>query len=341
MHRLLVPTFRLASAPIMARLGLVLSCLLTGFALANLGASQDRLERGAGAGYAVGLGERWHFNMADRPVKVVLVAGSIGAWRDHPYARLLQESCSNVEIRNLSVVGMGAPQLYTRFRDEVIRGRAIPRDVPGGEAWLMWNGGLNSAGSSTRTNRSIRRAFVDAHQHGMRVVGLSLSPWGSLADRRWRDGGALSTLRNTRGIVDFVLGRLTPPEALGHYVADRDVPDAPWDPSELADVRVDLYNSPLRAVDAEPRSVEAMTRLLERDHRWRREVDALSPDERILRIQSDVGLLSELPRWFLRDELVGFDPIHPNRAGHQIIADAICPAVPASWGCTCPTHSDD
>lgn len=298
--------------------------------------SQDRPERGAGAGFAVGVGERWRFTMPERRVKVVVIAGSIGAWRDRPYTRVLQESCSNVEIRNLSVVGMGAPQLFTRFRDEVLRGGPMPWSTEGIEPWLIWNGGLNSAGSASRTNRSIRRAFVAAHERGMRVVGLSLSPWGSLSDRRWRDAGAIETLRNTRGIVDYVMGRATPAQALGHYVSDRDVPDAAWDPSELADVRVDLFNSRLRAVDAAPRDEASVTRLLDRDRRYQRALEALPEGERAGRVRSDVGLLSELPRWFLRPELVGFDPIHPNREGHQIIAETACPALPASWGCTCP-----
>ena len=321
--------------PFPAKVALAASvlCLL---AVCRDGATQDRPERGAGAGYAVTPGERWRFTLPERRVKVVLLAGSIGAHRDRPYARVLQEACSNVEIRNLSAVGLGAPQLFNRFRDEVLEGRTFPWGVEGYELWLMWNGGLNSAGSAIRTNRSIRRAFVAAHRRGMSVVGLTLSPWGSLSDRRWRDAGAIETLRNTRGIVDFVMGRNTPAEALGHYVSDRDVPDAPWDPSELADVRVDLYNSRLRAVDAAPRDAAAMQALLERDRRWRRTIEALPEAERSSRTASDVGLLSEMPRWFLRPEYTGFDPIHPNTEGHQLIAETVCPTLPASWGCTCP-----
>lgn len=294
-------------------------------------------QTGSGAGYAVDVGEHWRFTMPDRHVKVVLIAGSIGAHRDRPYSRLLQESCSNVEIRNLSVVGMGAPQLFNRFRDEVIRGRVMPFDDPSMETWLMWNGGLNSAGSSTRTNRSIRRAFVAAHEHHMGVVGLSLTPWGELSDRRWRGVAALRTLRSTRGIVDYVMGRLTPSEALGSYVSDRDVPDADWDPSELADVRVDLYNSGLRDVEAAVRDGAEMRTLLDRDRSYGRSLEDLDETAREARVVSDVGLLSELPRWFVRDEFRGFDHIHPNREGHALMARTICPSLPASWGCDCST----
>lgn len=292
-------------------------------------------QRGAGAGYAVEVGERWRFTMPERRVKVVLVAGSIGAHRDRPYSRLLQEACANVEIRNLSVVGMGAPQLFNRFRDEVLRNRAVPLGDESLEFWLVWNGGLNSSASSTRTNRAIRRAIVAAHERGMGVVGLSLTPWGELADRRWRGAAALRTLRSTRAIVDYVMGRLGPAEALGAYVSDREAPDAPWDPSELADVRVDLYNSALRDLDASPRDPVELRRLLERDRTYQRSLEALDDDARALRLESDVGLLSELPRWFVRGAYRGFDHIHPNREGHALMARTICPSLPSSWGCTC------
>lgn len=298
-------------------------------------------QRGAGAGYAVAVGDSWHFTMPDRRVKVVLLAGSIGAHRDQPYSRLLQEACANVEIRNLSVVGMGAPQLYTRFRNEVLRGGTVRLGDESLEFWLMWNGGLNSAASSTRTNRAIRRAFVAAHGRGMSVVGLTLTPWGELSDRRWRGATALRTLRSTRSIVDFVMGRLTPSEALGSYVGDRDAPEAPWDPSELADVRVDLYNSALRDVDAAPRDAAQMRALLDRDRTYQRGLEALSEPDREARIASDVGLLSELPRWFVREAYRGFDHIHPNREGHALMARTVCPSLPASWGCDCATLPAD
>lgn len=300
-------------------------------------ASGAPAQRGAGAGYAVDVGESWRFTMPERRVKAVLVAGSIGAHRDRPYSRLLQESCANVEIRNLSVVGMGAPQLFTRFRDEVLRNRGVPFGDESMELWLMWNGGLNSAASSTRTNRAIWRAFVAAHERGMGVVGLTLTPWGELEDRRWRGAAALRTLRSTRGIVDFVMGRSTPSEALGSYVSDRDTPDAPWAATELADVRVDLYNSPLRDVDAPPRDPATVRTLLERDRTYARSLEALAESEREARLLSDVGLLSELPRWFVRDAYRGFDHIHPNREGHALMARTICPNLPASWGCDCST----
>ena len=136
-----------------------------------------------GGGYAWDE-EGWRFRLRDRPIKVVLLAGSIGAFQDEPYARLLHEWCANVEIRNLSQVGLGASQLYFRFRREVLDNPRTPFGQDGLELWLMWNGGLNSVGNGYRTNHYIRRAFRDAHRRGMSVVGLTLSPWGALSDTR-------------------------------------------------------------------------------------------------------------------------------------------------------------
>jgi hypothetical protein len=279
----------------------------------------------------------WRFVLHERPVKVVLLAGSIGAFQDQPYARQLHEWCGNAEIRNLSHVGFGASQLYGVFQREVLRNPRFPFGHDDMELWLVWNGGLNSAANAARTNRYIRRTFVEAHRRGMRVVGLSLTPWGGLSDeRRWGGAHALETFASTRRIVDFVMGRGNARDLLGSYVTDREAPDAPWQPSELADVRVDLFDSALRDRDATPRDVAQMRDLVSRDSRWRREVSALAEPARTARLDTDARTLSEMGRWFLRPEYRAFDPIHPNRVGHHRIAELVCPTLPASWGCHCP-----
>lgn len=279
----------------------------------------------------------WRFTYASRPVKVVLLAGSIGAFQDEPYPRLIHEWCANAEIRNLSRVGFGASQLHQLWTQEVLRNPRYPMGARGVELWVWWNGGLNSAGIPQRTNRYIRRVFTEAHQRNIRVVGMTLSPWGTLEDeRRWGGARGLDTYRNTRRIVDFVMGRASPRDALGEYVSDRAEPDAPWAPAELADVRIDLYDSALRDAQAAPRDVAEMQRVLERDARYRARVERLDASARARQLERDASVLSELPRWFLRPELRGFDPIHPNREGHRAIAELACPQLPASWGCQCP-----
>ena len=282
---------------------------------------------------------QWRFTYPSRRVKVVLLAGSIGAFQDEPYGRLIHEWCENAEVRNLSHVGFGAYQLHQVFQDEVVRNARFPFGNDQLELWVLWNGGLNSAASANRTNRYIRRVFVDAHRRGMHVAGMTLSPWGSLRDaRRWGGANALETYRNTRSIVDMVMCTAQPRQALGSYGSDRESPDAPWAPSELADVHINLFDSSLRDANAPLRDVDAMRALVERDGGWRRRVEGLAEAERAQRLDADARLLSEMPRWFLRPGVRGFDPIHPNREGHREIARLACPRLPASWGCHCPTQ---
>lgn len=284
----------------------------------------------------------WQFTIRDRPVKVVLLAGSIGAFRNRPYGALVHQWCENVEVRNLSVVGLGAPQLLSHFQHEVIDDREVPRGIHGHERWLLFGGGLNSVAGVTRTNYAMNRLFHLAHRHGFRVVALTLTPWGDdgTEDTHWRDGRALHSLRSTRRVVDFVMGRLAPRDALGPFAERRPrgvAPGDPWTPEERPDVAIDLYDVPaLRTADAAPWPIEDARRRIERDSRWRVETASLSPEARAARLEEDARFLATAPQHFLRSELRGFDRIHPNREGHVALARAMCPQLPESWGCSCP-----
>ncbi|UJR81917.1 hypothetical protein [Sandaracinus amylolyticus] len=312
--------------------------LLCGIAAFVVPSTPSLAQPTGGGGYAWDDPD-WRFVLRSRPVKVVLLAGSIGAWRDEPYGRLLHNWCGNAEVRNLSRVGYGAWQLYEHFRTEVLDNPRLTLGAPEQEYWLVWNGGLNSAGVSHRTNHYIRRTFRDAHRRGMRVVGMTLTPWGSFDDeRRWGGARGLETWRSTRRIVDFVMGRIPPREALGEHAQHRELDaDAPWASEELADVRIDLYDSVLRDRGAAPRDVAEMRRVLEQDSRARRMLAAFPEAVRMARLDADSRILAELPRWFLRPEYRGFDPVHPNREGHRLIAETVCPQLPESWGCSCPS----
>jgi hypothetical protein len=283
---------------------------------------------------------RWRFTHRDRPVKVVLLAGSIGAYRNRPYGRLIHEWCENAEIRNLSRVGQGAPQLLSRFRSEVLASPNVPIGAPGVELWLLFGGGLNSVGLPNRTNRAMRNLFALAHRRGFRVVAMTLTPWGDDGsdDERWEGARALHALRSTRSVVDFVMGRLAPREALGPFAEQRRgvAPEAPWLEAERPDVAIDLYDSPLRHRDAEPWPLPETRERLERSAWWRRRTAELDEAARERRLEADARFLAQAPRWFLRPEYRGFDHIHPNRAGHRVIAETACPELPESWGCRCP-----
>lgn len=279
----------------------------------------------------------WRFKQADRPVKVVVLAGSIGAWPKQPYAERLQKLCKHVEVKNLSKVGFGAFALRQRFKQQVLE-RLPQLKQPGNEYWLVFQGGLNSVGTPERTNHDIREMFVLAHAKGFKVVGLSLTPWGDESDKRWVGAGGLKYLRATTRVVDFVIGALEPRAALGDYARQRRAgADAAWEVEEQADVAVDLYRSALRASDAPLRELAALERALGKDRAWQAAHASLAPDAQTAALQADAAAAAEIPRWFLRPELRSFDHIHPNAEGHRLIAEAACPKLPASWGCECPT----
>ena len=333
-------------------LGLALACLVGGSASSALAAGvgsgppQDPGAVGATTS-AVAPGEaeppstpepvNWRFKKHDRPVKLILIAGSIGAWPKQPYIERIEEMCPRVEVKNLSKVGQGAFALKQRFKRQVLENRWIPWSDDDLEFWLAFQGGLNSVGMPEKTNRYIRDLFVLAHRRGMKVIGLSLTPWGDHDDRpRWVGASALRYKRSTQAIVDFVVGRASPQAALGVHVSRRDNPKAPWDSSELADIGIDLYDSPLRDRQAAALDLGAARDALLADRIWQRAHAELAPEAREQALQRDALELSEVPTWWLRKELRSFDHIHPNVEGHALMAEWMCPQLPSSWGCACP-----
>lgn len=280
----------------------------------------------------------WRWRKADKPVKVVVLAGSIGAYKRNPYSQQLAGMCPNVEVRNISVTGLGAWALKKHFEAQVLGNNYLRWNVEGEEYWLVFGGGLNSVGNPKSNAHHMRRLFELAHRRGMKVVGLTISPWGDDSDKRWRGLAGLGARRNTQRSVDFVMGRLDPKAALGNFAEKRKAgADAPWQPGELPDVAVDLYDSPLRNPEAPLRDLDEMRALLQKDKKWQRAHADLDEGQRQTKLEADAHRVAETPRWYLRPELRSFDHIHPNEDGHTIIAAEICAQVPASWGCTCPT----
>ncbi len=267
---------------------------------------------------------RWRWSKADKPVKVVVLGGSIGAWPAGAFHDYFRAVCRNVELRNLSKVGYGAPQLKQRFRAQVLKNPgARPRSDTPFEHWLIYSGGLNSVGSPAITIKETMATFQLAHANGLRVVALSLTPWGDDSDRRWRDFGGLEYREKTQRTVDYLMGRLPRSEALGPFA---ETADAAWAPGELPEVAVDLYDSVLRAKDAPPRDATRLDTLWGRNKKLQKQL----PDR-----AAAVTAATALPSWFLRKELRSFDHVHPNGAGHKLMAEAVCPSLPQSWGCDC------
>ena len=322
--------------PMLRRLAIPLALTLLG--LAPAAHADERTEPAAEAGEeAAAPAPTWRFRKEDKPVKVVVLAGSIGAYSRRPYAQQLGEMCTNIEVRNISKTGLGAWALKKRFQEQVIDNRNLRWNVEGEEHWLVFGGGLNSIGNPRSTNHHMRRLFELAHRRGMKVVGLTISPWGDDSDKRWRGIEGLRSLRNSKAVVDFTLGRVSPEQALGSFAEKRRVgADAPWDPTEVPDIAVDLYDSPLRDHEAETRDIDQMREALSKSKDWQRAHAELDEGQRQTKLEADAQHAAEIPRWYLRKELRSFDHIHPNADGHQLMTEVMCPSLPANWGCTCP-----
>jgi hypothetical protein len=272
----------------------------------------------------------WRFRDDQRPIKAMALGGSVTAWPKGSYSQFLHLACSNVEIVNQGKARIGARQLKQRFVKQLLKNRRI-KITDHRQVWLLFQGGLNSLGQPERTNRDVSEIFLEAHQAGVKVVALSLMSWGSPG--RWRDAKGLHKHANTRLAVDFVLGKLTPAQALGRWALSRKSDQ--WQPGELPDIAVDLYDSDLRH-RAAPLLDEARLRPRVAADPWvKSQLRELPEAERAAALDRYVKLATELPRWFMREELQAFDPIHPNMEGHRIMAQAVCPKLPADWGCDC------
>jgi hypothetical protein len=266
-------------------------------------------------------------------VKVIVMHGSVGAWQQKPYHQRLESVCKNVEVENVSKAGLGAWASKQRFKDLVAGNPGFM--TPGQEFWLLFGAGLNSVTAWQKTNAQLRALVVLAHAKGLKVMGLTPTPWGTDEDDKFEGLDGLTRRKATQRVADWVLGKLAPDEALGSYVSDRPDAAAGWDPLELPDVAVDVYDSPLRDDEAAPRDEASMRALLEKSSSWKRAHADLSNDAREAALQADAKLGADVPRYFMKPELRAFDHIHPNAEGHRLLAQTICPSAPASWGCDC------
>lgn len=271
----------------------------------------------------------WAFRTA-RPVKAVVAGGSIAAFQGAGFGDRLQEACAHLEVVNVAKARYSAWAVARRFEAQVLRNPNV--DPKAAETWVFVLGGLNSVGNPEKTNADVLALYRMAHDAGYKVLGLSLSPWGSESDaKRWTGFAGVGRQDNTRKAVDFVMGRLSPAEALGRHAEGRTA----WKPGDQPDLAVDLYDSPLRDRDAALRAAAPLEAAIDRDPAMARRLAEVPEARRKAERKRLVEQARALPRWYLRPDLHSFDSIHPNREGHRIIASLVCQKAPASWGCDC------
>ena len=238
---------------------------------------------------------RWQYKDASRPVKIVVIGGSVSAWPRGGFSQFIQKACARVEVKNRGKARIGGRQLRERFTKQVLKNRRVDPDAYEG-MWLVFLGGLNSVGTPEMTNRDVSRIFRSAHDAGIHTMGLTLTPWGSERDkRRWAGAKGLAYQKKTRLAVDYMMGRLTPTQALGRYARGRESAD--WLPGELPDVSVELYDSSLRDAAAPLRDETRSRRSVMRVPSLRKQLRALPEPEQEPWLSETLERVREIPRW--------------------------------------------
>ncbi len=262
------------------------------------------------------------FKDASRPVKAVVLGGSISMYYRGNYGQFLQHGCKNLEVVNRAKVGAGGPALVKRLRRAVLGDRRLMAQVRGKKPWLLFQGGLNSVYSPEMTAANLAKMFKLGKANGFQTFALTLTPWGDLKDKRFRGFEGVFYVRATKQINRFLLGKLTPDQALGARAKKR---PHEWMKGELPDRAVDVFHSGLRDSKAALLPVAPLTRKFSRS-RYRK------------RKAQKAKLIAEaqaVPRNFLKKSYRDFDHIHPNSRGHRLLALKVCAKAPASWGCDC------
>ncbi len=258
-----------------------------------------------------------------RPVRAVVLGGSISMYYKGNYGEFLQHGCKNLEVINRAKVGAGGPALVKRLEQEILGNKALMGELGAAkERWMLFQGGLNSVWSPWLTNATLANLFAKANAGGLQTFALSLTPWGDERDGRFAGWKGVWTHRATQKVNKFLLGGATPDAALGRYGKDH---GHEWMKGELPNIAVDLWEIGLQDSKATLRPTEPLSQTFARS-RYKKEVE---------KKDAWVAEARAVPRHYLAKQYRDFDHIHPNSDGHRLMAVAACKKAPASWGCDC------
>jgi hypothetical protein len=258
-----------------------------------------------------------------RPIKAVVVGGSISMYYAGNYGQFLEHGCKHLEVVNKAKVGAGGRALVKRFRRNILGDRALKQGLTSGsEGWVIFQGGLNSVFAPHSTNKHLAALFSAAHDAGLKVMALTLTPWGDEKDDRFKGFEGVKTVENTKKINQFLLGKASVRQALGKLADKR---TEAWASGELADIGVDVFHSPLRDHKAALRPAAPLERSFGHS-RYRKK-----PERKAKVIEA----ARAVPRSFMKSTYRSFDHIHPNAEGHRVMAVRACRKAPRSWGCDC------
>lgn len=258
----------------------------------------------------------------DRAVRVVVIGGSISMYYKGNYGEFLQHGCKNIEVVNHAKVGAGGRALVKRFREVVLDDKKLMKQLAAKEAWVLFQGGLNSVFSPESTNWHLAQLFKLATDSGMQTMALSLTPWGSDKDSRFQGFEGVRFVRATKRINRFLAGKLSPDRALGRRAAKH---PHEWMKGEVPQRFVDVFNTDIRDQAAALRPAAPLEKAFARS-RYRKKNG------------NKAALVQEaraVPRNFMKASYSDFDHIHPKSKGHRVMAVAACKKAPASWGCDC------
>ena len=236
--------------------------------------------------------------------QVLVLGDSIAAFPGANFGNVLQSACKNTLWRNISKSKLDANQLLKRL-DNYLNdktGKANWRHLPNPK-YLIVFGGINSVENPAKTIEALRQIFVTAHSNEFIPIGLTLTPWGDLKDKRWRGANSVLTMAYTKRIVDFVMGRLNPRQALKETRMT-------WKGLEQPTIKIDLFDSELREKDADLWPTKNLKKSLLNHKTLGPYINSLKAEAQQKKLKKLVDAYRSFPRWFLAKKYRSFDYIH-------------------------------